>query len=295
MKSSSDLGVNATTLLVAPEVVYMLNSDALSPVDFDSIMKRRQQPMSVGDLMSEIKGKPELPPEWKLPSPLVTVARLRQLVDEWIATGFASDGGDSPRQRELIRARGAFAAVKACAATNPCKLHFLEKAAELVVVVGVPPAWSGPNLIDPLGGAIGEADRIFTSMMTSEWKNTVCKCRLCGRYFVRKKLRRSYRHGVFCTREHQRHASAAACTSNRRLAATRELIDYAANWLLKQSVKDRRWQDNAALKYALAGAISVKLERTPSLRVSHQGVKVNWVTWNAGEIEKRRRILVTLR
>ncbi len=132
--------------------------------------------------------------------------------------------------------------VKACAATNPCKLHFLEKAAELVVVVGVPPAWSGPNLIDPLGGAIGEADRIFTSMMTSEWKNTVCKCRLCGRYFVRKKLRRSYRHGVFCTREHQRHASAAACTSNRRLAATRELIDYAANWLLKQSVKDRRWQ-----------------------------------------------------
>ncbi len=41
---------------------------------------------------------------------------------------------------------------------------------------------------------------------------------------------------------------------------------------------------NAALQYALVGAISVKLERTPSLRAESNRRKVNWVTWNAGEI-----------
>jgi hypothetical protein len=273
------------------EVLHMLNADALAPEEFESVMKRRREPSSVGKLMRQ---STSARPEWELPDSLVRGARLRQLVDEWIATGFASDGGDSPQRRNLTRATEALAAVRECAATNPCKLHFLEKAAELVVVVGVPPASFGPNFTDRLWGPLTDADRIFTSMMTSEWRYTVCKCRRCGIYFIPSKLRRSYRHGTFCSREHQRDSSAAACTNERRTRAQKALIDFAAGWLLKRS-KNHRWQEDKSLKVSLAAFISAEIALRPDLQVNQQEIRVNWVTRHASKIEKRRRELVTLR
>jgi hypothetical protein len=285
------------------EVLRTLNADALTPEQFNSVRKGQEtETTSVPQLMKDLSADR---PVWGVPSSPVERARakgarLRQLVDEWIETGFSSDGGDAPQRRELIRTREAVVAVRACAATNPCQLHFLEKTAELVVVVGVPAASlfnSGRNLIDRWSGtrdAIADADRIFTSMMTSGWKYEVCKCRHCGRYFIPPKLRRTYRHGTFCSRQHQRLSSAAACTNQRRTRVRDALLDFAATWVLKRA-QNPLWQDDKTLKRSLAAALSAEIARKPDLQANRQGIRINWVTWNAAQIEKRRLELVTLR
>jgi hypothetical protein len=217
---------------------------------------------------------------------LASAAESRALckhVDEWLGTGISSDGSEAPFRRELF-----LTAVAKCAAIEFVEKHppsawFSANKPGLVVAFGevrhYQTDWTGL-----LTNAQTDADCLFTRLLASDWKENLCKCRYCGSYFIKEKLRRhTYRNGIFCSREHERHANAARCTSNKRRSARKALIEVAANELCKRAVSSHAWQTDKQLKIKLANAVS-------HFAISVRGdVKtINWITHNCRQIEQKR-------
>jgi hypothetical protein len=294
-------GLRAFTLAEPRDILRILNAKGLPAAVLEGVLERRAKggaPVSIGALMAHPSMPLDLYPGSELPRSAVIATRLRSLVDEWLDSGRKPDGEERPDQRRLAGTREALATVKASAATTPCRLIFIERTGELVV--GVDTALASPDSnpysrLDVFKEALAEADRMFTEIMAGEWKYQFCKCRQCGQYFLLPKPRRSYRHGTFCSREHQRHASAAALTKERRERIKVELLKYAAQWLRRRRDSGRGRQGDYGLKEALAAALSERISRDPNLRAGKECIKVNWVTRHMTEIEKRCRELVTLR
>jgi len=224
----------------------------------------------------------------------VLASQLRELVDEWLNTGRSTDGRESPSTRNLFRTAKAIQAVRQCAGETPLRLLVDDHLSELAVAIGTEPASSGLPfsfyLSDSFERGLKEANRRFTGLMASDWKESVCKCRYepCSRYFLLKKPRRSYAHGTFCCREHHSHASADALTRNLRTRGQRELIEAAARQLLKWGIRDRLWQRDDNRKRRLAEKLCEDVIPRMRSRGYRQEVKVNWVTWHRGQIERKR-------
>ena len=138
-----------------------------------------------------------------------------------------------------------------------------------------------------------EAIRLFVvGIILSESKDCLCKCRYspCGRYFLLEKPRRSYRHGTFCTREHQGAFSARERTRELRELIKDDLIERAAKWLLQKRVRDSGWQHDGKLKERVASELN---NSSPFLRARGRTVQANWVTRHQQEIEKKRTKLAS--
>ena len=139
-----------------------------------------------------------------------------------------------------------------------------------------------------------EADRLLTNIIASPWQLSLCKCRYepCGKYFLHKKPQTSYRHGAFCSREHQNRASAKRLTRELRTKGIQKLIDEAAEGLLKWN-SGPKWTRDTNLKRRLARVLT-KLHETRSFKGESNGivsdqVTMNWVTRNRKGIEKARK------
>ena len=116
-------------LIRSQDVVAMLNGEALDPAAYRDLIERREGvTMTIGRLMQAASWRELLGIEH--PWHLVRGARLRHLVDEWMATGHSADG-DFPARRHLARTSEAVAAVRKSAATNPCSLFYVEKTGDV--------------------------------------------------------------------------------------------------------------------------------------------------------------------
>lgn len=246
--------------------------------------------------------------------------RLRELVDEWLETGRRSDGSESPGERDLFEAAGALRAVEKCLAENPARLvhtwSVLGSGPNVSVQIGmrpVPPShlfgYPAPpfNIFAPTVSAKittkpaprqrDTADRLFTDLILSDWQNSLCKCRYahCGRYFLKEKLRRSYRRGTFCGPKHQGHASATVYTNSFRTRAKPVLIEMAAWLLFRKGITNSQWQDDNGQKLWLAGAVSKEIRRQrlngKPLSDYRKKVTVKWVSQNELAIEEKRASL----
>jgi hypothetical protein len=209
---------------------------------------------------------------------------LRAFVDERLETGLSNNGSESPRQREL-RSR-VFLSLAGYLGTNPPRIWVSPVDAEVSMTIGNLPTGSArPS--DPFKGAEIDALRYFSAIILGELKERLCKCRYspCRIFFRLEKPRLGYRHGTFCSREHQRLASALSCTRESRGKAQRELIDFAAQELLRRRVSGPYWQHDVQAKRQLAFSLCSRIGRNPNCRV---GVKTNWLTRNRISIEKRR-------
>jgi len=225
----------------------------------------------------------------------LTSAHLRVYVDAWLDTGRLADGSESPRQRNLRRAPDALLAL----------LDYLEKApADLsasidssrfdpIIYIAKPTAYSG-TVRDFFEAQIVEAKRLFVGIMTSDWKDRLCKCRYhrCGRYFLHPKPRQSYLHGTFCGEQAM---SAAAVESHRRsrTMAPKILIDAAAQRLCALRINGPAWQDDADLKRRLASELCLVISRQ-GLQSYRQGVRANWLSRHRAVIERKRSELSNL-
>src|ERR1017187_10659624 len=87
--------------------------------------------------------------------------------------------------------------------------------------------------------------------------------------------------------EHQSLVSAGVCTSVRRARTAAQLIDLAAERLLKWRFDGPCWQNDANRKHRLTGELSMYVSRK-RLQSYRQEVGVNWVTRHQPEIERRR-------
>lgn len=216
---------------------------------------------------------------------------LRHSIDEWLATGLNPDGSESPSSRDLFRTTNAVWAVLRYSEEHPASFSFFPSFSGPVLTIGEPHRLSD-KWNEFFLEAVKEADRYFTSFMASDWKNSLCQCRLarCSRYFLASRLRRSYQYGTFCCPKHQNLGSAAACTSFRRAQIETELIDLAARQLLKWGLDGPRWQNDINKKHRLAGNLSLYVSRK-SLQSYRQKVGVIWVTRHQLEIQRKRACL----
>ena len=214
---------------------------------------------------------------------------LRIYIDEWLTTGLNPDGSESPRKRDLFRTNAGWETLSYLEEYPPVVSFSVDGSLTVTIgdsdILGSSPKWN-----DFFLAMTKEAQRLFTAVMASDWKQCICKCRHagCGRYFVLRKPRQSYRHGTFCCREHQRLASALACTTYRRFWVGRELIDVAARKLVECRVRGPGWHEDTMWKRRLATAISKAMSHNPNLRANRKTVKANWVARHWLEIEQRR-------
>jgi hypothetical protein len=216
---------------------------------------------------------------------------LRYRIDEWLETGLNPDGSESPSNRDLFRTPHAVSAVLKYAEEHPARFSFSHSSPGPEITIGEPHQLSSKSN-ELFLEAVKEADRYFTSLMASDWKESLCQCRFarCSRYYLASKLRRSYRHGTFCCQEHQNLASAAVCTSLRRAQIENELIDLAARQLLRWHLDGPCWQSDTNRKHRLASVLSLYVSRK-RLHSYREKVGVNWVTRHQLEIEERRALL----
>jgi hypothetical protein len=211
--------------------------------------------------------------------------QLRRYVDPWLNTGITKDGSEVPSRRTL---RGdPYIAVQDYMEKYPPTVGLYERGLE--VHMGEP--FGLPYAPEQLFESIElNAKRLFTGLIASDWNGRFGKCRYpaCGCYFVRPKLRHTYKHGIFCCREHQLFARATVSTRHRRTAAHRELIAQTANQLIAWKVKDDQWQANVKVKRRLAVTISKYVRTRTGLLVNQLSVQLNWITRHQKEIEQAR-------
>lgn len=285
----------------------ILNALAPQPLDaavyaelsryHEELKNRRDQGLMLRNLL-DLTLEKALAVEGRVPSKECIVAsRLRELVDEWLETGRAADGTESPLRRNLFQTILGIRAVEKWAEKKPLELLLLPEISQVVVAVGAPQATpvTFPQSFDFFQNAIDEADWLFTGLIVSGWKEHLCKCRysLCGGFFTQKPRLKSCPHGTFCCREHRNRASAAKHTRQRRDEFTRGLIEFAGKYLRGRRVNSPQWQNDRRLKADLVVALSRYAldEANPKIKALRRVVKANWVTRHQLEIEEVRKDL----
>lgn len=220
-------------------------------------------------------------------------ARLRTLVDEWLATGQDAEGSESPARRH-VAFQGWEAASEYLEQSPPAMSVDLNSGGLRLSVGG--PDWKAGGSHDFFKSQKDWADRLFVGFLASDWQARLCKCRYgpCGRYFVAVKLRGSYRRGVYCSRQHRARASAEIITNAHRKQSTLKIIDIATRYLLAWH-SDSAWRDDRILKARLAAKVCVDINRDRNLRTGHGPVSMKWVTRNREAIEGRRQELARVK
>ena len=224
---------------------------------------------------------------------VLAAIHLRELVEEWLETGWNPDGSEEPSKRTLAHAWRARYEVEDYLEKCPSTLS-LEGNDLCVHIAELSDSdWKAPDFFEAHSA---RATRLFVGIVASDWKERLCRCRYtpCGCYFLHPKPRRVYRSGIFCCLQHQKHGSAAQSTSNRRSKVHARLVDYAAAQLREWRISRPEWQVDRRSKARLAKEISkyILKSRDPNLKAYRLNVKVNWVTHNAKEIERQRRHLL---
>jgi hypothetical protein len=220
----------------------------------------------------------------------IIATQLRRCVDEWLWTGLSDDGSEALELRSLSRAPLAMKALKDYASKQDLRLRFHLAQSEFVVELGfsenAPQAIATSQFVDPIERAWCDVARLFFGLVTSDWGSRLCKCRykLCGRYFVHAKPRRSYKHGTFCG-DHQMAWTATQQVMRSRHLIRSALLNFAATQLMKRHVDGPHWQGDKQTKIQLANDISARI-RANALGTARVGL--TWVTRNRQEIEKHR-------
>jgi hypothetical protein len=215
-------------------------------------------------------------------------AYLREFVDEWLNTGRNRDGSESPGQRILEQAPGAYEALWNYVHQAPPRWSGSSDSSGFCLIIGEPSSYLGQPP-DFFSAQSIEAGRLFTGIMASDWKDRLCKCRYgrCGRYFVHAMPRKSYRYGTFCSREHASLVVADVTMRRVRGEALTTLVEAAAQKLVRWKIRDSSWQTDRSLKGRLASELCSVILRK-SLQTDQQVVRSNWVTRHQLRIELMR-------
>jgi hypothetical protein len=235
---------------------------------------------------------PRAPAEQKLSRVIgdaLVSAYLRELVDAWLESGRGTHGSESPAGRNLFRAHHCWEVVYEFLQQHPPSLEPDIQGTGFKLTIA-PTRWK-PRLSGSFFAIQrARAHRLFIGILTSPWAFRLCKCRhpRCGRYFVATQIRRSYRHGTFCSREHRVYAGAQAFMKQRRKLAQNELIEQAALWLSRGG-RTAAWQADPRLKVRLVAALNQRIGRSPDLVAVRGSVGVKWVTRNRAAIERQRK------
>ena len=218
----------------------------------------------------------------------LTSAHLRTYVDEWLDTGLRADGSEWEGQRNVTRAFYANLALWDYLQNAPPTWSPSMDSSGIQLTIAQPSGFKGVAR-DFFESQIVHAKRLFAGIITSNWKDRLCKCRYsrCGRYFPLPKLRKSYKRGTFCCRKHAKSAAAEASMRKSRTQGLEQLIEAAARKLLASRIAGPQWQDNSGRKRGLAEELCMVISQK-KLHGYREQVEVNWVTRHQATIERKR-------
>jgi predicted RNA-binding Zn ribbon-like protein len=201
------------------------------------------------------------------------IAELRELVDQWLASG-RDEGVDEPPRRNLRRALAAQRALEGWAMHQQTRI-IPWISGEWIVTVG----WAESSLTgrdSPKTAAIDEARRLFAMLMWSTTKQALFKCDHpgCGQYYFLERPRKLYKRGTFCS-QHVNRASATRGTIKAREDEQERLLEVAAGAFMEWSGLPTRIQKRHGHVKAYIAA-----------KVFHLGKGVKWVTRHISKIEQ---------
>jgi hypothetical protein len=215
----------------------------------------------------------------------LTSAYLRECVDEWLATGVRSNGSEFPRERNVKKSPGLDIKLWQYVHQNP-KLALVEYRDEVRISFAERRWYRGPSNF--FESRRHEAMRLFIGLIVGPMAANLGKCGYppCGRYFFHPKPQKSYRHGMFCSRQHSSSASALACCKEVRSRAKRILAERAAELVVKQKWVEVDWKNDLVLKQKIAAHLCdvIASERLGGYR---DQVRSNWVKRNCELIQER--------
>jgi hypothetical protein len=213
-------------------------------------------------------------------APLIATKRqtltqwLRILVDEWIDSGVLSCGAENASDRNFEKSPAVSLA-----------LYSFSKSGHLMLLPygKAPTLWleqkhmehvgrkHDPQLdyVQPLSLSfeeIAQAEMTFILLSDLRWR--LSKCRKCGVYFLMKHLKRTYSGGIKCELHSQqaRQANQLQATAQARANAKVLLYELAAAKFRKKISGVAGWQNDKALKSAIAEYLNVQIQRSDVLR-----------------------------
>lgn len=234
------------------------------------------------DFLGQTTGLPaDAPKEIKTQAGLEFLTTLRQLVDQWLATGreYGQDG-DDPWERSVWLT------------TSDHPRPISDALGEYFRRNPLMPFISGDSRIDkvfePLPGlsvldrARDRAIYLFIQLLNSPVRECLSHCDECSEYFACERMPKRgapIRHGRFCV--NCKNAGAARRVEDRRSQRTAEMVGWAADARL-------RWES------AQRGSVEDAIIRKVNARIGRNGKLItgNWVTRHTTEIEaeaERRR------
>ena len=210
--------------------------------------------------LAALKSTPKAPDTEYVRAADVFRAQLRELVDEWIESGYDENGVQTPKDRDLEKT---------------------PKAAQTLF------AWIGRSPIpaeidDPVADAKSAATRMFRAItMDSKMYYRISRCTQCGRYFFWERPKSCYKP--------RKDASRAvfycpACRSSAgppdRMQTRRDKLD--EKWLSAAADALTKWRSSEVLKRKFPSAVHYIAER-----MQRYDRKQTWVTRNLNKIEER--------
>ncbi len=239
------------------------------------------------DLLSEHEDQADAFLRKNLPdfAPQLSVGEiLRVWVDEWLDSGKSEDGADDPRKRNFEKADGA--SLAAYKYSKGRRISLLGRSGDLGIWFD--PYKEDPKSLSPYFGPTSEdiAREKLVFFLLSDLRYKLAKCRKaeCGRYFLLKHWKRSYRRGTVCdTCQRVRSLeSAVKATANNRLMAKKVLYKLVTNKFASQILNTPDWYRNAELKEAIVNYLNTCIKRSDSLRALYwsgprKGVTGKWL------------------
>jgi hypothetical protein len=207
---------------------------------------------------------------------------MRSYVDEWLDSGRAADGVETPWKRNLHVTQGAREAISSFSAVKGNKFSFkpISDGVQLEFE-----DWPLPALKYPHNTPRGEANWLFTLFMMSDLRFTLAKCKkaACGCYFELKQRNRTYKRGTYCSncRRVPSLESAKRRTGETRADAAQALYRLVAKRFARRIRANEKWHDHVGLKSAIVGHLNREIERREGLRrVYPHGVTAKWLAWD---------------
>ena len=186
-------------------------------------------------------------------------SRLREYVDEWIATGY-ENGIEQPAKRRLLPTPNLSDSLARFQRNYPPEVLVWDTGDLLVRFPSAPEeSW-----------AEYEEGRLMFAFLDSDLRHSIAKCLRCGLYFQRSRLQPVYQRGAFCT-DHTKVAGVVRQRSFENGDLLKRAADAWPKWTPKKHAIRETWV--ASEMNARAGSRGRRITRS-------------WVTRNREKIQQ---------
>jgi|SRR5215472_767103 len=208
--------------------------------------------------------------------------QLRDWVDEWINSGRDAHGVETPATRNYEKAQTVERAVEDYSlGSRMCLMGFGQALYLSFDLFGqTEESVAGKFTLAPAIKTIAGEKLVLILLSDLRFKLARCRHQECGKFFILKHWKRTYRNGTFCSEcQRQRsHNSALLATANGRERVEEELHLLVAKQFKNQILADPGWHKDPKLKARITRYLNSRIERSAELAKAYpRGITGKWI------------------